>query len=101
MGNVTNLIDLTNLLISIIYVYTSCRIDNTYLDKYSIQHKQTVKCTCITLYTYTVHCTTMTKDQSVRRQHEKRTSEKSEMVTCEDIRELLEICDFDLSEVNH
>ena len=61
----------------------------------------TTICTYITLYTYTVHCTTMTKDQSVRRQHVKRTSEKSEMVTCEDIRKLLEICDFDLSAENH
>ena len=51
---------------------------------YHYSNKQTIKCTCITLYTYTVHCTTMTKDQSVRRQHEKRTSEKSEKVTCED-----------------
>ena len=69
--------------------------------QYHYSNKQTVKCTCITLYTYTVHCTTRTRSQSVRRQHEKRTSEKSEMVTCEDIRKLLEICDFDLSEVNH
>merc|ERR1711954_491212 len=53
------------------------------------------------VYTYTVHCTTMTRSQSVRRQHEKRTSGKSEMVTCEDIRKLPEICNFDLSEVNH
>ena len=30
---------------------------------------------------YTVYCTIRTRAQSVRRQHEKRTSEKSEMVT--------------------
>ena len=59
-----------------------------WLWQYHYLNKQTFKCTCITLYTYTVHCTTMTRSQSVRRQHEKRTSEKSEMVTCEDNTEL-------------
>ena len=43
-----------------------------------------VKCTCISLYHYTVHCTIRTRDQSVRRQHRRRTSEKSEMVTYKD-----------------
>ena len=71
------------------------------LCQYHYSNKQTIKCTCITLYTFTVHCTIRTKAQSVRRQHEKRTSEKSEMVTCEDILKLPEICNFDLSEVNH
>ena len=69
--------------------------------QYHYSNKQTVNCTCITLYTFTVHCTIRTRAQSVRRQHEKRTSEKSEMVTCEDILKLPEICNFDLSEVNH
>ena len=54
------------------------------LCQYHYSNKQTIKCTCITLYTFTVHFTIRTKAQSVRRQHEKRTSEKSEMVTCED-----------------
>ena len=44
-------------------------------------YKQTIKCTC----THTVHFRIRTKAQSVRRQHKKRTSEKSEMVTYEDI----------------
>ena len=52
---------------------------------YHYSNKQTIKCTCITLYTYTVHFRIRTKAQSVRRQHKKRTSEKSEMVTYEDI----------------
>ena len=58
------------------------------LCQYHYSNKQTIKCTCITLYTFTVHCTIRTKAQSVRRQHEKRTSEKSEMVTCEDTTEV-------------
>merc|ERR1712114_64944 len=53
--------------------------------QYHYSYKQTIKCTCITLYTYTVHLRIRTKAQSVRRQHKKRTSEKSEMVTYEDI----------------
>ena len=52
--------------------------------QYHYSNKQTVKCTCITLYNYTVYCTMNTIAQSVRRQHEKRTSEKSEMVTYKD-----------------
>ena len=58
------------------------------LCQYHYSNKQTIKCTCITLYTYTVHCIIRTKAQSLRRQHEKRTSEKSKMVTCEDITEV-------------
>ena len=38
----------------------------------------------ITVYRYSVHCTIRTRAQSVRRQHEKRTSEKSDMVTYKD-----------------
>ena len=67
--------------------------------QYHYSNKQTVKCTCITLYTYTAHCTMRTRSQSVRRQHEKRTSEQNEMVTCEDILKLPEICDCDLSKI--
>ena len=52
--------------------------------KYHYSNKQTVKCTCITLYIYTVHCTIRTRAQSVRRQNEKRTSERYEMVTYKD-----------------
>ena len=33
---------------------------------------------------YTVHCTIRARAQSVRRQHRRRTSEKSEMVTYKD-----------------
>ena len=52
--------------------------------QYHYSNKQTVKCTCITLYTYAVHCMIRTRAQSVRRQHEKWTSENSEMVPCKD-----------------
>ena len=51
---------------------------------YHYSNKPSVKCTCITLYTYTVHCTIRTRAQSVRRQHRKRTSEKNEMVIYND-----------------
>ena len=46
--------------------------------------KQTIKCTCITLSNYTVHCTIRTKDQLIRRHHRKRTSKKSDMMTYKD-----------------
>ena len=49
--------------------------------KYNWWNKQTVICTCITQYTYTVHCIMRTRAQSDRRQHRRRTSEKSEMLT--------------------
>ena len=52
--------------------------------QYHYSNKQTVKSTCITLYNEIVHCTIRTRAQSVRRQHEKRTPEKSEMVTYKD-----------------
>ena len=48
-----------------------------------------MKCTCITLYNYTVHCTIRTRAQSVRRQHRKRNSEKSEMVTYKHVTEVV------------
>ena len=48
-----------------------------------------MKCTCITLYNYTVHCTIRTRAQSVRRQHRKRNSEKSEMVTYKYVTEVV------------
>ena len=52
--------------------------------------KQTnCKCICITLYNYTVHCTLSTTGQSVRRQHRKRNSEKSEMVTYKHVTEVV------------
>ena len=51
---------------------------------YHYSKKQIVKCICITLHTYTVLCTIRTRAQSVQRQHEKKASEKSEMVTCKD-----------------
>ena len=43
-----------------------------------------MKCTCIILYTCTVHCTIRTRAQSVRRQHRKRASEKSDLLTYKD-----------------
>ena len=43
-----------------------------------------LKCICLTLYNETVHWTIRTRYQSVRRQHRRRTSEKSEMVTYKD-----------------
>merc|ERR1711954_342426 len=46
-----------------------------------LSYKQTVKCTCITLYNCTLQCTIRTRAQSVRRQQRKRTSVESEMVT--------------------
>ena len=55
---------------------------------YHYSNKKTVKSTRITLYTYTIHCIIRTVAQSVRRQHEKRTSEKSKRVTCEDTTEV-------------
>ena len=52
--------------------------------QYHYSNIQTVKYICITLYTYIVYCTIGTRAQSVRKQHEKRTSKKSEMVTYKD-----------------
>ena len=46
-----------------------------------MSNKQTVKCTCITLYNCTVYCTIRTRAQSDRRQQGKRTPEEIEMVT--------------------
>ena len=57
--------------------------------QYHWSNKQTIKCTCITLYNYTVHCTIRTRGQSVRRQHRKRNSEKSEMVTHKHVTEVV------------
>ena len=65
--------------------------------QYHYSKKPTVKCTCITLYSYTVHCTMM--KEAVGRQHENRTSKKSEMMTYKDTTE--EICEFHCSEVDH
>ena len=48
-----------------------------------------MRCTCITLYNYTGHCTIRTRAQSVRRQHRKRNSEKSKMVTYKYVTEVL------------
>ena len=48
-----------------------------------------MKCTCITLYNHTVYCTKSTRAQSVRRQHRKRNSEKSEMVTYKYVTEVV------------
>merc|ERR1712112_439053 len=59
------------------------------LCQYHYSNTQTIKCTCITLYTFTVQFTIRTKAQSVRRQHEKRTSEKSEMVTHKHVTEVV------------
>ena len=58
--------------------------------QYHWSNKQTVKCTCITQCNYTVHCTIRTRAQSVRRQHRKRTSEKSEMMTYKDTTQVAE-----------
>jgi len=57
--------------------------------KYHWSNKQTIKCTCIILYNYTVHCNIRTREQSVRRQHRKRNSEKSEMVTYKHVTEVV------------
>merc|ERR1711954_464625 len=46
-----------------------------------LSNKQTVKCTCITLYICTLHCTIRNRAQSARRKQRKRTSVESEMVT--------------------
>ena len=51
---------------------------------YHNSNRQTVKYTCITLYNHTVHCNIRNRAQSVRRQHRKRTSEESEIVTYKD-----------------
>ena len=48
-----------------------------------------------------VHFTIRIRAQSGRRQHEKKTSEKIEMVTYKDTTQVGKICVFDLSEVNH
>ena len=48
-----------------------------------------MKCTCIKLYNYTAHCTIRTRGQSVIRQHRKRKSEKSEMVTYKHVTEVV------------
>ena len=48
-----------------------------------------LKCTCITLYNYTIHCTITTTAQSARRQQRKRTSQESEMVTYEHVNEVV------------
>ena len=55
-----------------------------WLLEYHWSNLQSVKCTCITLYNKTVHCTIRTRFQSIRRQHRRRTSEKSETVTYKD-----------------
>ena len=57
--------------------------------QYHWSNKQTIKCTCIILYNYTVHCNIRTREQSVRRQHRKRNSEKSEMVTYKHVTEVV------------
>ena len=44
---------------------------------------------CITLYTYTVHCTIRARAQSTRRQHRRRNSEKSEIVTYKHVTEVV------------
>ena len=54
-----------------------------------LSDKQTVKCTCITLYNCTVQCTTRYRAQSVRRQQRKRTSQESEMVTYKHVNEVV------------
>ena len=54
--------------------------------QYHYSNKRSVK--RHTLYTYTVHFSVRTRAQSVRRQHEKRTQEKSEMVICKDTTEV-------------
>ena len=59
------------------------------LQQYHWSNKQTLKCICITLYNYTVHCTLIIRGQSVRRQHRKRNSEKSEMVTYKHVTEVV------------
>ena len=43
-----------------------------------------MKCTCITLYNYIVHCAIRPRAQLVKRYQGKRTSEKSEMLTYKD-----------------
>ena len=50
-------------------------------------------------YTVHFHSTFYHKDQSSV--SKKRTSEKSEMVTCEDNTEVARICEFGLFEVHH
>ena len=57
--------------------------------QYILSNKQTTKCTCITLYNCTLHCTKRTRAQSVRRQQRKRTSVESEMVTYNHVTEVV------------
>ena len=58
-------------------------------------------CDVCTLYNYTVHCTIRTRAQSVRRQHRKRTSEKSEKVTNKNTFQVARNMDFHSSELKH
>merc|ERR1711954_156144 len=44
---------------------------------------------CIVLYNYTVYCTIRTRAQSGRRQHRKRNSEKSKIVTYKYVNEVV------------
>ena len=48
-----------------------------------------VKCTCISLYHYTVHCIIRTRDQSLRRQQRNSTSHESEMMTYKQVLEVV------------
>merc|ERR1711954_52482 len=54
-----------------------------------LSNKQTVKCTCITLYICTLHCTIRTRAQSVRRKQRKRTSVEREMATYNHVTEVV------------
>merc|ERR1712081_36560 len=54
-----------------------------------INEFKNVKCTCITHYTCTLHCTIKTRAQSVKRHQRKRTSQGSEMVTYKHVTEVV------------
>ena len=56
---------------------------------YHYSNKQTLKYTCITLYSYTVHSIIRTRAQSVRRQHKKRNLEESKILTYRDTTQAL------------
>ena len=57
--------------------------------QYHWPNKQTIKCTCITLYNCTLHGTIRTRAQSVRRQKRKRISQESEIVTYKHVTEVV------------
>merc|ERR1712081_154263 len=55
----------------------------------NLSNKQTIKCTCITLYNCTEHSTTWYRAQLARRQQRERTSPESELVAYEHVNEVV------------